>query len=113
MFLKLCDNHIQADDSSQIVEMPLFYNRFGNRSSKNFGANFLSAIRKYGLRFGIYFPSKRKTLDGLFLDAVRFCLVLPNGRLRFAGYKRVSKAVRYFAAHPQQALSLLNGKNKN
>ena len=30
--------------------------------------------------------------------------------LRFAGYHSVSQAVRYFAAHPQHALNLINGK---
>ena len=31
--------------------------------------------------------------------------------LRFADYSNISKAMRHFAAHPQHALSLINGKN--
>ena len=33
--------------------------------------------------------------------------------LRFAGYQSVSKAMRYFAAHPQHALNLINGETEN
>ena len=33
--------------------------------------------------------------------------------LRFAGYQRMSEAMRYFAAHPQHALKLINGKSEN
>ena len=31
--------------------------------------------------------------------------------LRFADYSNISKAMRYFAAHPQHAFTLINGKN--
>ena len=31
--------------------------------------------------------------------------------LRFADYHRISQAMRYFAAHPQHAFNLINGKN--
>ena len=31
--------------------------------------------------------------------------------LRFADYRSISKAMRYFAAHPQHALALINGKS--
>ena len=33
--------------------------------------------------------------------------------LRFAGHQSISKAMRYFAAHPQNALNLINTKNEN
>jgi predicted transposase YbfD/YdcC len=33
--------------------------------------------------------------------------------LRFAGHQHVSKATRYFAAHPQNALNLINGDTEN
>lgn len=33
--------------------------------------------------------------------------------LRFAGHHSVSKAMRYFAAHPQNALNLINGQTEN
>ena len=32
--------------------------------------------------------------------------------LRFAGYHSISKAMRYFAAHPQHALRLINRKTR-
>ena len=33
--------------------------------------------------------------------------------LRFAGYNKVTQAMRYFAAHPQHALNLINCKTEN